>query len=149
MKYSFTPNTFYRHGAGAARGAHNSEVTRSKRVAGIIINSHRCIKALRAPFKNTQDQQNTYRCSSAAERLKTSFAIFLTFQVCFVNGYRLISGRSQDRNLSPVTFQFGRFTETAPCVINAPTYYTALAQRQSARLITWRSSDQNPQAVVT
>ena len=24
-----------RHGAGAARGAHNSEVTRSKRVAGI------------------------------------------------------------------------------------------------------------------
>ena len=27
---------FYRHGAGAARGAHNPEVTRSKRVAGII-----------------------------------------------------------------------------------------------------------------
>ena len=25
-----------RHGAGAARGAHNSEVTRSKRVAGIF-----------------------------------------------------------------------------------------------------------------
>ena len=27
---------FHRHGAEAARGAHNSEVTRSKRVAGII-----------------------------------------------------------------------------------------------------------------
>jgi hypothetical protein len=26
---------FYRHGAEAARGAHNSEVTRSKRVVGI------------------------------------------------------------------------------------------------------------------
>lgn len=26
---------FYRHGAAAARGAHNSEVTRSRRVAGI------------------------------------------------------------------------------------------------------------------
>ena len=29
-----------------ARGAHNSEVTRSKRVAGIFITSHRCIKVL-------------------------------------------------------------------------------------------------------
>ena len=28
---------FHRHGAEAARGAHNSEVTRSKRVAGIFI----------------------------------------------------------------------------------------------------------------
>ena len=26
----------------------------------------------------------------------------IDFIVCFVNGYRLISGRSQDRNLSPV-----------------------------------------------
>ena len=33
-----------------ARGAHNSEVTRSKRVAGIKhITSHRCIKALEQP----------------------------------------------------------------------------------------------------
>jgi hypothetical protein len=47
-----------------------------------------------------------YRCSSAAERLKTSFAILLTLEVCFVNGYRLISGRSQDRNLSPVFSSF-------------------------------------------
>ena len=37
---------FHRCGAEEARGAHNSEVTRSKRVVGIIINSHRCIKAL-------------------------------------------------------------------------------------------------------
>ena len=29
-------HNFNRHGAGEARGAHNSEVTRSKRVAGII-----------------------------------------------------------------------------------------------------------------
>jgi hypothetical protein len=37
---------FHRHGAEAARGAHNSEVTRSKRVAGIYHTSHWCIKAL-------------------------------------------------------------------------------------------------------
>ena len=30
-------HSFYRCGAGAARGAHNPEVTRSKRVAGIFI----------------------------------------------------------------------------------------------------------------
>ena len=35
-----------------ARGAHNSEVTRSKRVAGIqFITSHRCIKALEQQTK--------------------------------------------------------------------------------------------------
>ena len=36
-----------------------------------------------------------------------------------------------------------------PCSdnINAHTYSTPLAQRQSARLITWRSADQNPQEV--
>ena len=119
-KYSFTQTTFYRHGAGAARRAHNPEVTRSKRVAGIIINSHRCIKALRAISENIQDQQNIYRCSSAAERLKTSFAIFLTLEVCFVNGYRLISGRSQDRNLSPVTFSIWSFYRNDYCIINAP-----------------------------
>jgi hypothetical protein len=91
-------NPLYRHGAGEARGAHNSEDTRSKRVAGIIINSHQCIKALRAPT----GQETLYRCSSAAERLTTPFATISTLEVCFVNGYRLISGRSQDRNLSPV-----------------------------------------------
>ena len=49
-----------RHGAEAARGAHNSEVTRSKRVAGIqIITSHQCIKALEQPLNPL---------SSAAER---------------------------------------------------------------------------------
>ena len=31
-----TAITIHRHGAAAARGAHNSEVTRSKRVAGIV-----------------------------------------------------------------------------------------------------------------
>jgi hypothetical protein len=30
-------HTIHRHGAEAARGAHNSEVTRSKRVAGILL----------------------------------------------------------------------------------------------------------------
>ena len=39
-------STFHRHGAEAARVAHNHEVTRSKRVVGIFHTSHRCIKAL-------------------------------------------------------------------------------------------------------
>ena len=34
--YKQSTQTFHRHGAEAARGAHNSEVTRSKRVAGIL-----------------------------------------------------------------------------------------------------------------
>ena len=42
-----------RHGAEAARGAHNSEVTRSKRVVGIhYVTSHRCIKALEQPNRH-------------------------------------------------------------------------------------------------
>ena len=36
VKHEQHTKTLYRNGAGAARGAHNSEVTRSKRVSGII-----------------------------------------------------------------------------------------------------------------
>ena len=44
-------DTLNRHGAAAARAAHNREDTRSKRVAGIHhITSHRCIKALEQPL---------------------------------------------------------------------------------------------------
>ena len=68
---SFTQPKVYRHGAEAARVAHNHEVTRSKRVAGIIIISHQCIMALRA--------QNTYRCGAEAARCKTSSSTFLTY----------------------------------------------------------------------
>ena len=38
---SILGNLFHRHGAAAARGAHNSEDTRSKRVAGILPKSYK------------------------------------------------------------------------------------------------------------
>ena len=44
--------TLYRHGAGEARGAHNSEDIGSKPIAGIIHQSHRCIKALEQSSNN-------------------------------------------------------------------------------------------------
>ena len=50
--------TLYRHGAAAARRAHNPEDTRSKRVAGIIHHLHRCIKALAQPSNNPKDKQS-------------------------------------------------------------------------------------------
>ncbi len=142
-KYSFIQSIFYRHGAAVARGAHNSEGTRSKRVVGIIIKSHRCIEALEHSSRTTK----TYRCSSAAERLQTPFVPSSTITVCFTDGYRLISGRSQDRNLSPVIFQFGRFTETTRHSSRdekrSTTTFTGMAQRQRAWLITPRSLDRN------
>ena len=138
-----TNSTFYRHGAGAARRAHNPEVTRSKRVVGIFIHSHRCIKALRALSKNTQDQQNTYRCSSAAERLKTSFAIFLTLTSPFCEW------------LSPYKRKVTGSKPVAGNIFNLPilqkrvvkldvkrsnqSFNTGMAQRKRAGLITPRT----------
>ena len=57
-KYSFIQSIFYRHGAEAARGAHNSEDIGSKPIVGIIIKSHRCIKALEHSSKTTNKQTN-------------------------------------------------------------------------------------------
>jgi hypothetical protein len=65
----------HRHGAEAARGAHNSEVTRSKRVAGIYHTSHWCIKALEHLITGVAQGQRA----------------------------RLITARTYDRNVSPVS----------------------------------------------
>ena len=55
--------------------------------------------------------------------------------VCFTDGYRLISGRSQDRNLSLVIFQFGRFTETirhsSRDEKRSTTTFTGMAQQEA------------------
>ena len=143
-----------------ARGAHNSEVTRSKRVAGIFHTSHRCIKALEhliasahqgtgAPYhrlslteerrahnpevtgstpvggilrirvlyrsahplhdegrqagRKTEHSQS--RNSGVAQRQSIYNIVGRILRPCIkvrkTDGYRLISGRSQDRNLSP------------------------------------------------
>ena len=144
-KYSSTqtkPNpTFYRHGAGAARRAHNPEVTRSKRVVGIFIHSHRCIKALRALSKNTQDQQNTYRCSSEAERLKTSFAIFLTLTSPFCEWLSPYKRKVTGSKPVAGNISIWSFYRNAP---HTHAFKTSLAQRQSARLITARSGGSKP-----
>ena len=55
----------HRHGAEAARGAHNSEVTGSKPVAGIYY-----LSALKKPMviaRATINMSNTHPFSSAAE----------------------------------------------------------------------------------
>ena len=51
VKLDVKRSNFNRHGAAAARRAHNPEVTGSKPVVGIQpITSHRCIKALEQPL---------------------------------------------------------------------------------------------------
>ncbi len=90
---------FYRRGAAAARGAHNSEVTGSKRVAGIIL--FVCFtEALRHMLCDVKHSTFT----GVAQRERAG----------------LITPRSQDQSLSPV-FPFGRFTEaTIPNIIITP-----------------------------
>ena len=61
----------------------------------------------------------------------------IDFIVCFVNGYRLISGRSQDRNLSPVLSSLVVFQKRPHCVINAQhlSYpLSSVAERQAHNL---------------
>ena len=74
-KYSFTQ---LQHTTGMAQRKRAGLITlRTPDRNGLpvlLINSHQCIKALRA----LRNRETFYRCSSAAERLKTSFATFLT-----------------------------------------------------------------------
>ena len=85
-------NSLYRGGAGAARGAHNSEVTRSKRVPGILQFT---------PFTETgrhslSDAKHERCVTGVAQRQRAGLIIL----------------RTLDRDESPVSFQFARFTET-------------------------------------
>ena len=48
-------HNFNRNGAGAARGAHNSEVTRSKRVSGIIHHLHQVFQDTKRPKVRLRD----------------------------------------------------------------------------------------------
>ena len=74
-----------------ARGAHNSEVTRSKRVAGIQpITSHRCIKALEHQSPVAQRKRAVKH-----RQLPTRFE-----KIRQTDGYRLMSRRTHDRNVS-------------------------------------------------
>ena len=50
--------------------------------------------------QQTYEHMHTSPCSSAAERLQHRQSPNLTVKVRKTDGYRLISGRSQDRNLS-------------------------------------------------
>ena len=77
---------------------------------------------------------NKSPCSSAAERLQHRRSPNLTAKVRKTDGYRLISGRSQDRNLSGAwiqeTLQKGvKATETDKL---EPNQCTRIAQRESA-----------------
>ena len=95
-----------------ARGAHNSEVTRSKRVAGIFITSHWCIEAL---------EQLYYR--DGAEEAREAHNLEDV-------GSRPTSG----------IFHLGSFKEAAPAVTTAnQSFTTGMAQRERAGLITPRT----------
>ncbi len=60
MVHQGTGAYFNRRGAGAARGAHNSEVTRSKRVAGIV--QFACFKEVRRhSSRDVKHEQNLNR----------------------------------------------------------------------------------------
>ena len=71
----------HRHGAEAARGAHNSEVTRSKRVAGILL-----FAGLQEPTTLSIQQQNIF--TGMAQRQRAG----------------LITPRTLDRNELPVFY---------------------------------------------
>ena len=100
-----------------ARGAHNSEVTRSKRVAGIhkgnlrlpsdpslqirargqrgqhvpCITSHRCIKALEQLSSLVAQRKRAVKHRLSTPRCEN---------IRKIDGYRLMSRRSHDRNVS-------------------------------------------------
>ena len=80
-KYSSTQTTFYRHGAEAARGAHNPEVTRSKRVVGIIIKSHRCIKALEQSPRTPSNTQDHKTHTGVAQRKRAVNIVFYLLDI--------------------------------------------------------------------
>ena len=78
--------------------AHNSEVTRSKRVAGI--------SPLVALQKLLVIKSDVKHNTGIAQRQSVSNTVLFQQDMQmseFEDGYRLISGRSQDRNLLPVS----------------------------------------------
>ena len=79
-----------RHGAEAARGAHNSEVTRSKRVAGIhYITSHRCIKALEQPSNRHGAAEARRAHNSEDIRSKRIAGILFLFLLTYIDEYKI------------------------------------------------------------
>jgi hypothetical protein len=87
-------HTQHRHGAGVARGAHNSEVTGSKPVAGIPS----IAPALQKLAVMAKRRQNTAtHFTGMAQRQRAG----------------LITPRSLDRNGLPVFLHFSSFTEAA------------------------------------
>jgi hypothetical protein len=99
-----------------ARGAHNSEVTRSKRVAGIYHTSHRCIKAL-------EQQHNTTHITGVAQGQRA------------VSLCRLITTRTYDRNVSPVFLHFASFAEAGRQQLS-----DVKTQRYNAGVAQWKSA---------
>ena len=97
--------------------------------------------ALRAPTNHPKH----YRCSSAAERLKTSFAILLTFTSPFcewLSPYkREVTGSKPVAGNIPIWLFYRSNTS---CGDIMRTYTTSLAQRQSAGLIILRSGGSKP-----
>jgi len=71
---------YHRHGAEAARGAHNPEVTGSKPVAGIHHTSHWCIKALEHLITDMAQRQRA-RLITARTQDRNLLSVFITHRI--------------------------------------------------------------------
>ena len=98
-----------------ARGAHNSEVTRSKRVAGIF----QFTSFTEAGRHSSRDVKHEHPFTGMAQRQRA----------------RLITARSQDQNLLPVFSNSSALEKLTRCRISNPTY-SPVWRRGSALLKT-------------
>ena len=114
-----------------ARGAHNSEVTRSKRVAGIYHTSHRCIKALehlRNPL-SSEAERRTHNPEVGGSKPPGG----IHFTSCSLQKHITPLHEEVFSELRSLT---SSWTLNGACV-------TGVAQRQRAWLITTRTYDRN------
>ena len=113
--------TFHRHGAEEARRAHNSEVVRSKRTAGIL----HFTRFTETGRHSLSDVKHERPFTGVAQRQRAG----------------LITLRSLDRDESPVLLHFARFIETGRHSLSDAKHerrFTGVAHRQRAGLITLR-----------
>ena len=80
VKLDVKRSNFHRHGAEVARGAHNSEDTGSKPVAGIQHTSHWCIKALEHLITDVAQRQRAWLITTRTYDRNVS-SVFITHRI--------------------------------------------------------------------
>ena len=123
--------SFHRHGAEAARGAHNSEVTRSKRVAGIVK-----LDAINAALFKPLPRRTFYRLTST---LLTSQPRWSESRMVI---FFIIKRTMWDRYLQVAIVKLDAINAASQTRLRSYNF-TGMAQRQRAGLITPRTLDRN------